>query len=60
MPLATTILLSARQAPGADFIILATDAVLEKLKTTPATAANTAIFDSELARMCIPPPSCYF
>jgi hypothetical protein len=57
MPLATTIFLSARHEPGAAFIILAIDAVLEKLKATPATAANTAIFDSVLARICVPPAS---
>jgi hypothetical protein len=55
MPLATTNLLSARHEPGAAFIILAIDAVLEKLKATPATAATTAIFDSVLARICVPP-----
>jgi hypothetical protein len=60
MPLATTILLSTTQEPGAGFIILAIDTVLEKLKAAPATAANTAIFDSVLARICVPPPSCYF
>jgi hypothetical protein len=63
MPLATTSLLSARQDPGAAFIILAIDAVLEKLKATPATAANVATFDSVLARICVPPTrypcSCY-
>jgi hypothetical protein len=56
MPLATIILLSATQEPGGGFIILAVDAVLEKLNATPATAANTAIFETVLARMCIPPP----
>jgi hypothetical protein len=63
MPAATTILLSTTQEPGAAFIILAIDAVLEKLKAAAATAADTAIFDSVLARICVPPPgypfSCY-
>ena len=56
MPLATMTLLSATQEPGAGFIILAAHAAPEKLKATPATAANTAIFDSALVRMCVPPP----
>jgi hypothetical protein len=56
MPLATITLLSARQAPGAGFIILAAPETVEKLKATPATAANTVIFDSALVRMCVPPP----
>src|SRR6478672_9465326 len=54
MPLATMTLLSATQEPGAGFIILAAHAAPEKLKATPATAANTAIFDSALVRMSFP------
>ena len=54
MPLATMTLLSATQEPGAGFIILAAHAAPEKLTATPATAANTAIFESDLFACAFP------